>query len=132
MKTPDYSKDFSEQSLSDKLCKFAKTAGKEVIEKVLQMYFSLKDPDTPGWAKSIIIAALGYFICPLDAIPDIVPLAGYSDDLGALAMALATVAVHIKAAHREQASAKISDWFETEDTAAMPPANSTKQHEEQF
>ena len=43
--------------------------------------------------------ALGYFIAPVDAFPDIVPFLGFADDLGALALALSTVAVHIKDAH---------------------------------
>ena len=34
--------------------------------------------------KAIIIGALGYLISPLDAVPDAIPIAGLSDDLGVL------------------------------------------------
>ena len=64
----------------------------------ISLLFGL-DADTPVWAKGIIIGALGYFISPVDAIPDIVPVVGYTDDLGALAIALAAIAAHIKDEH---------------------------------
>ena len=62
-------------------------------------------------AKTIIVAALGYFIAPMDAIPDVMPGVGFSDDLGALAVALAAVAMHIKPEHRQQAKEKLTTWF---------------------
>lgn len=70
-------------------------------------------PGHPKWARARIIAALGYFIFPLDAIPDVVPLTGFSDDLGvlALALALATVAFHIKPEQKQQADEQLADWF---------------------
>ena len=36
---------------------------------------------SPLWAKTVIIGALGYLICPIDAIPDIIPGVGFTDDL---------------------------------------------------
>jgi uncharacterized membrane protein YkvA (DUF1232 family) len=54
---------------------------------------------------------LGYFICPLDAIPDAAPFVGYSDDLGVLALALATVATYTTVDVKEKARAKMKDWF---------------------
>jgi uncharacterized membrane protein YkvA (DUF1232 family) len=34
--------------------------------------------------KTIVVAALLYFILPIDAIPDLLPLVGYLDDLGVI------------------------------------------------
>lgn len=110
--TDEYSKKYSESSFWSKVKKYAKTAGKEVIEKALILYFCLKDPDTPSWAKSVIVGTLGYFILPTDSIPDLTPLIGFSDDLGALAAALGIVGFHIKKVHREMAKKKMEDWFE--------------------
>ncbi len=107
----DYSDNYSETGLWDKLAKFAKSAGREVVEKALILFYAASDPDTPKKAKTIIFSALGYFILPLDAIPDITPILGFSDDLGALALALATVAAHIKPEHREAAKKKAIQWF---------------------
>lgn len=104
MNIQDYSGDYTEESLWSKLGSFAVSAGKEVVEKVLVLFEALKDADTPAWAKAVIVAALGYFIAPVDAIPDIVPFAGFADDLGALAVALGTVATHVKKEHIATAS----------------------------
>ena len=110
-KTDEYSKKYSESSFWTKIKKYAKSAGKEVIEKAMILYFCLKDPDTPAWAKSVIIGTLGYFILPMDSIPDLTPFIGFSDDLGALAAALGIVGFHIKNVHREMAKDKMDDWF---------------------
>ena len=108
---PDYSNNYSENELLEKLTQFAKSAGRELVEKALILYNAASDPDTPQKAKAIIFSALGYFILPLDAIPDITPLLGFSDDLGAIALALATVAAHIKPQHRLAAKEKTNKWF---------------------
>lgn len=103
--------EFSESNFWDKLKKYAQFAGADVVEKALQLYYALKAPATPKWAKTMIIGALAYFILPTDAIPDFIPVAGYTDDLGALAAALTTVHVHITDEIRAQAKAKLAQWF---------------------
>jgi len=107
----DYSREYEEESFWQKVRTYAITAGKVVIEKALVLYYCLQDPNTPKWAKSVIIGALGYFIMPLDAIPDLTPIVGFSDDLGALACAMAIVAVHITTKHQEKAREKLNKWF---------------------
>jgi uncharacterized membrane protein YkvA (DUF1232 family) len=111
----DYSAEYSDKSFWDKVKEFAIRAGKEIIEKALVLYYCLEDPDTPKWARAVIVGALGYFIVPLDAIPDLTPIIGFVDDLGALAAALGMVAVHIKPEHRKKARNKMKDWFGEDD-----------------
>jgi uncharacterized membrane protein YkvA (DUF1232 family) len=108
---PDYQEAYSRESFREKLAAFAPAAGKEVIRKALTLYRCLRDPATPNWARARIVGALGYFIFPLDAIPDAIPIGGFSDDLGVLALALATVVGHIKPEHKRQAEEKLSTWF---------------------
>src|SRR5688500_7465050 len=55
-----------------------------IAADVVAMYFCLLDAKTPTWVKATVGAALAYFILPLDAIPDILPLVGLSDDIGVL------------------------------------------------
>jgi uncharacterized membrane protein YkvA (DUF1232 family) len=107
----EYSQQYSEGKFFDKLLTYAKVAGTEVVERALHLYFALQDPNTPKWAKITIIGALGYFITPLDAIPDFIPVVGYSDDLGVLALALARVAMCITPEIKAKARAKMTDWF---------------------
>jgi uncharacterized membrane protein YkvA (DUF1232 family) len=110
---PDYEKEYSENSFWDKLSKKnVLKAGREVVMHALTLYFCLLDKDTPLKARVTILGALGYFVFPLDVIPDFTPGVGYVDDLGVLAIALSTVAVHIKPEHRRRAEEKLSLWFD--------------------
>lgn len=102
---------YGESSFWEKIKGYAIAAGKDVVEKALTLYYCLMDSDTPVWAKTVIISTLGYFIVPIDAIPDLAPVAGYSDDLGALVSALAMVAVHIKPQHKVKAQDNLKVWF---------------------
>jgi uncharacterized membrane protein YkvA (DUF1232 family) len=102
---------FTDGSFWEKLKKGAKKAGGEVVYACLLLYFVLQKPDVPLWAKGIIISALGYFILPLDAIPDITPGVGYTDDLGAVIVALGQVAIYIDEDVRKKALDKTRDWF---------------------
>lgn len=106
-----FGKDYSEDSFWGKIKKYAKGAGVEVIEKALQFYYALQNSNTPAWAKTVIIGALGYFISPIDAIPDITPVVGYVDDLGVLTAAVATVATYITEDIKAKATAKLKEWF---------------------
>ena len=78
---------------------------------VLLLYYVLKDPSTPKQYKAMIIGALGYFILPLDLIPDVVPVVGYTDDIAALAGVLVAVAKCVSPEIKEQAKAKLAEWF---------------------
>lgn len=103
--------EYSDSSFWQKVKDFAKQAGREVIEKALWLYYAAQRPETPAWAKTIIFGALGYFITPVDAIPDLTPLLGFTDDLGALAAALTMVAVYIDEDTRAKAADKLDNWF---------------------
>ena len=111
MSEPDFSKSFSDKSFWNKMKRFARGAGKEVISKALLLYYCYSDPATPAWVKGIIIGALGYFVTPFDAIPDAIPVVGFADDLGALAASAAAVGAHIKKSHSEAAKKKLGEWF---------------------
>jgi uncharacterized membrane protein YkvA (DUF1232 family) len=106
-----FESNYSDSGFWDKVVKFAKTAGREVIEKALWLYYAAQNPQAPAWAKSIIYGALGYFVFPLDAIPDPTPVVGYADDLGVLAAAVAAVAMYITEDVKALAAQKLKDWF---------------------
>lgn len=102
---------YSEPRFRDKLARAAKLAGREVVEKALWLYFAAQRPETPRWAKATVYGALAYFVVPVDAIPDMVPMAGYTDDLGVLAVAVVTIARYIDGNVREKASHLLARWF---------------------
>lgn len=90
----------------------AKKAGREVIGQALRLYYIAADSDTPVWAKSTIYGSLAYFVLPIDVIPDVVPILGYSDDVAVLAAAFKAVTSYYKKEHGELADRKLADWFD--------------------
>lgn len=106
-----YADEYSDNSFWEKIKNYAKSAGETVLEPALKMYYAASDSDTPAWAKAVMIGALGYFISPVDAVPDIVPIVGYTDDLGVLAAAFAATAANIKDVHVAKAKETLAKWF---------------------
>ncbi len=115
----EYEKAYSESSLFEKIARSAKSAGLAIIYAVLVLYFTLVKESTPIWAKGTIVGALGYFIFPVDAIPDFLPVIGYSDDLAVLLLAIAAVGMNIDQESRRKAKAKLHDWFGTFDESEL-------------
>lgn len=108
---PEFIEAFSDDSFWEKIKNFAKKAGKEVIEKALILYYVLQEENVPVWTKSVIVGALGYFISPIDAIPDIAPVIGFSDDFGVMVATLATIAKYVTDEIKAKAKAKLEEWF---------------------
>lgn len=113
MKDNRYIAYFSEKSLWEKIRNYSRSAGTQVIYGVLLLYYVMKDKSTKVKTKLSIAAALGYFILPTDALFDLTPLIGYSDDLGVLLFALSQVSANITPEIREKARRKMSEWFGT-------------------
>ena len=92
--TTAYTKSYSEEGLHNKIAR-NKGLGRTLLTKVFELWYAFRAPDTPAWAKAVIVGALGYFISPVDAIPDFIPGAGYVDDAGVIASALAAIALYV-------------------------------------
>lgn len=85
-----------------------------MASEVVALYFCMLDPKTPLWVKGTAAAALAYFVLPLDAVPDLLPLIGMSDDITVLSVALTTLSAHITDDHRRKAR----DWMAHEHITA--------------
>ena len=110
---------YSEKSLFKKLATFAKTAGEKVVYTVLLLFYLMKDKKTGLKTKITIAAALGYFILPTDAIFDLTPIIGYSDDLAILAATLYRMAKNITPEISAKARAKLKEWFSELNDSAL-------------
>lgn len=110
MDTNKYKKDYSESGFWDKLAKFAKKVGYELVLNVLKLYYALAlgkaDPKQVG----IIIGALGYFISPIDAIPDPLP-GGFVDDGAVITAAVSMLACCSDREVVAAAKVKAYEWF---------------------
>ena len=102
----DYSNQYSEASFWNKI----KSMGKSIplLRNVIAMFYALTDQNTPLWVKAIIVGALGYFISPIDAVPDFLPVAGYGDDAAVVGSALAVISAYVTKEHYEKADRFLS------------------------
>ena len=113
MKIPNnkYTRSFSENKFWQKLQKFAKQIGVKTSYTALLLFYAYRRSDTPTWAKNIVIGTLGYLISPIDILPDLTPILGYTDDLGVLGFGLVTIAGYVNMDVRIQARKKVKEWF---------------------
>ena len=72
-------------------------------EDVLALYYCARDPGTDRKVRWIVLAALAYFVLPIDTIPDLLPMLGYSDDAAVIAAAYAAVRHSVSDLHRQMA-----------------------------
>ena len=107
----EYAKQYSEPSFWAKVGRFFMAAGRELVEQVLILKYVAESPDTPRHVKALIYSCLGYFISPIDAIPDLTPVVGFADDLGAVIATIALLAVHITPEIKERARKKADEIF---------------------
>jgi len=99
---PDTAATGSEGEVREKFWRTAKKAARQVpfMDEVVAGYYCALDKNTPLRAKAILLAALGYFVLPVDTIPDIVLGLGFTDDIAVLTAAITAVRAHMTPAHR--------------------------------
>ena len=78
--------DYVEENLWEKL----ERVGKKIsfAKDILALVKYMRDPLVSWHRKASVVAALIYFISPIDTIPDFAPLVGYLDDLGVITAVL--------------------------------------------
>lgn len=122
MELPDfmsYANRFSQSDFVEKISRIAKRAGAKLVYAALILYYTLQSDKVSKTDKAIIIGALGYMICPLDVIPDAIPIAGLTDDLAVLLYVLKKVWTDIDPAIMDQARKRLSKWFDEEEIAEI-------------
>jgi uncharacterized membrane protein YkvA (DUF1232 family) len=80
MDVKKFEKHYSKDEFWRKLRELPDTAGDIAIRNAITLYVLLTEKGVPWWLKASILAALGYFVCPIDAIPDFLP-GGFVDDI---------------------------------------------------
>jgi uncharacterized membrane protein YkvA (DUF1232 family) len=58
-----------------------KTWARALKRDVMTLWFALKHPDTPWYARALAAVITAYALSPIDLIPDFIPVFGYLDDL---------------------------------------------------
>src|SRR5262249_61382505 len=90
-------------------------------EDLLAAYYCAFDHATPLRVKAALLGALAYFVLPFDAVPDMLPFLGFTDDAAVLLTALRIVSGHIKPEHREAARAALASGLASEPQPPAPP-----------
>jgi uncharacterized membrane protein YkvA (DUF1232 family) len=75
-------------------------------------YYCAFDKETGFKTKAILMGALAYFVLPIDAIPDFLPLVGFTDDAAVLAAAIASVKANLKPEHHMAAKQALVERLE--------------------
>lgn len=101
---------YNPDKLMEKIKKYGRKAGIKVVYAVLILYYASMDKSIPVKDRIMIFAALGYFILPVDLIPDGLPL-GFTDDMAALTFVLKTIWTNLTPAVFAKARKKIEEWF---------------------
>ncbi|PKL82722.1 MAG: hypothetical protein CVV24_08530 [Ignavibacteriae bacterium HGW-Ignavibacteriae-3] len=80
----------SSQYVEERLWDKVEREGSKIrfAKDVKALYRYMRDKYIPWYRKTIVIAALIYFISPIDTIPDFTPFFGYLDDLGVIVAAI--------------------------------------------
>ncbi|SMH27467.1 YkvA family protein [Mesorhizobium australicum] len=89
----------------------AKRAARHVpfMDELVAAYYCALDPKTPFRVRGTLLAALAYFVLPLDFIPDFLVGFGFTDDVAVLTAAITAIRSHIKPAHRIAAKKSLAE-----------------------
>ena len=109
--TEEYEKHYNDSSFWNKVLSMAKKAGLKLIYVALLLYYTLQSRNVSTKDKAIIYGALGYFILPIDIIPDYIPIIGYTDDMSILIYAYNRIKSNIDDNIREKAKHKLNSIF---------------------
>ena len=117
-KINEFKDKYNASDLMGKIASVAKKAGASTVYYALLIYYALMSDSVPTSKKVIAIAALGYFIAPVDFIPDFV-LMGLLDDGSVLLFALNQILPYITEEDKAKALAKLHDWFGDADIISL-------------
>ncbi|WP_040677701.1 YkvA family protein [Nitratireductor pacificus] len=100
-----------EERVRDRFWHTLRKAARQVpfVEELVAGYYCALDNDSPPRVRGTLLAALAYFVLPLDLVPDFLLGLGFTDDMAVLAAALNTVRKHITPAHRLAARKALSE-----------------------
>lgn len=67
--------------------------------ELVAIYYAAFDRNAPLKVRATLLAALAYFLMPVDAIPDVFPIIGFTDDAAVVMAALKAVSGHVTEKH---------------------------------
>lgn len=86
-----YAHQYSNEGFLKKVPQLARKGGIKAVAYANVLYYTLKAPTTPTNVKLSLIVFLGYFVAPIDLIPDLVLGIGFTDDIVVLGYGLTSL-----------------------------------------
>lgn len=110
-----YGKYYSNSHFWKKVERIAKKVGATVLLPVFTLYYMLQDDKVSLRHKAYIVGALGYFILPIDLIPDgILSVIGFTDDIAVMTLVLKLVKDSITPEIKAHANNRVSEIIGTD------------------
>ncbi len=107
----NYVGNYSPTKLFEKIGSVASKAGAKAVYAVLFLYHAITDNEVPLKDKALVVGALGYFILPLDIIPDFMGPLGYTDDVAVATAALKAIWGNITPKTKGKTRRRLIEWF---------------------
>lgn len=104
----EYAEAYDEQGFWSKCKRYARSIGRVGLEKAFTLYYATEHKNCTLAHKTAIYGALGYLLTPIDAIPDLTPFLGYTDDISLISAALIAVASCIDDGVKGQTKQRVS------------------------
>ncbi|MGB7376522.1 MAG: YkvA family protein [Rivularia sp. (in: cyanobacteria)] len=92
------------QKITEKLPSMNRGPIKEIWPKIQSLFQMVLDPKAAWTSKALAIGSLLYLISPFDAIPDIIPVLGLTDDVAVIVSVASTLAFEVSKYAKQSAS----------------------------
>ena len=79
----------------------------------MTLWFCCRHPQMPWLAKIFALLVVGYFLSPIDLIPDFIPVLGYLDELILLPSCIYLILRMVPPAVLTEARAQATQWIAT-------------------
>ncbi len=83
------------KKITEKLPSMNRGPIKEIWPKIQSLFQMVLDPKAAWTSKALAIGSLLYLISPFDAIPDVIPIAGLTDDAAVIISVVSTLAFEL-------------------------------------
>jgi|AGTN01.2.fsa_nt_gi Uncharacterized conserved protein len=106
-----YARHYSDDSFWHKIEKYGRFAGAKAAYHAILLWYVATKPSTPLPVKMLIFGGLGYFILPIDAVPDFLVGIGYGDDIAIILGIISAYSMHMDDESKAKARAKVCEIF---------------------
>jgi uncharacterized membrane protein YkvA (DUF1232 family) len=110
-KTEQFSRFYSDESFWRKVERFGRLAGAKAVYQAVLLWYVATKGSTPLPIKLLIFGGLGYFILPIDSVPDFLVGIGYADDIAILFGIVSAYGMYMDDASKAKARAKVREIF---------------------